>query len=110
MRSGELLALTLNDIDFESKKISITKSYARVSNEDVISPPKTPKSRRVIIASEFLLEILKDYAGRLVDYEPSDRLFDYTKHFLASEMTRGCKLSGVKKYVFMTLAIPTHRC
>lgn len=97
MRSGELLALTLDDIDFESKKISITKSYARVGNEDVISPPKTPKSRRVITASEFLLEILKDYAGRLVDYEPSDRLFDYTKHFLASEMARGCKLSGVKK-------------
>ena len=30
MRSGELLALTLNDINFEAKTISITKSYARI--------------------------------------------------------------------------------
>lgn len=82
IRSGELLALTMNDIDFESRKISITKSFARVNRKDVISPPKTPRSRRVITASRYLLGILKDYADRLVDYEPSDRLFDYTKHYL----------------------------
>jgi len=51
----------------------------------------------VITAPDFLLDILKDYSGRLVDYEPSDRLFEYTKHFLQSEMARGCKKSGVKK-------------
>lgn len=28
MRSGELLALTLDDVNFEAKTISITKSYA----------------------------------------------------------------------------------
>ncbi len=97
MRSGELLALTLDDVDFEAKKIHITKSFARVDGEDVISPPKTPKSRRSITVPRFLLDILKDYSDRLVDYEPSDRLFDYTKHFLTSEMSRGCKASGVKK-------------
>ncbi len=97
MRSGELLALTLDDVDFEAKKISISKSFARVEGEDVISPPKTPKSRRSITVPKFLLDILKDYAGRLVDYEPADRLFDYTKHFLANEMSRGCTFSGIKK-------------
>lgn len=97
MRSGELLALTLNDVNFEAKTISITKSYARIGGEDVISPPKTPKSRRVITVPDFLLDILNDYAGRLVDYEPSERLFEYTKHYLQSEMDRGCKKSGVKK-------------
>jgi integrase len=97
MRSGELLALTLNDVNFEAKTISITKSYARINSEDVISPPKTPKSRRVITAPDFLLDILEDYASRLVDYEPSERLFEYTKHFLQNEMARGCKKSGVKK-------------
>jgi integrase len=97
MRSGELLALTLDDVDFTAKTVSITKSYARINSEDVISPPKTPKSRRVITVPDFLLDILEDYAGRLVDYEPSERLFEYTKHFLQNEMARGCKKSGVKK-------------
>ncbi len=97
MRSGKLLALTLDDVDFTAKTVSITKSYARMNSEDVISPPKTPKSRRVITVPDFLLDILEDYAGRLVDYEPSERLFEYTKHFLQNEMARGCKKSGVKK-------------
>ncbi|MBP7330828.1 MAG: putative prophage phiRv2 integrase [Firmicutes bacterium ADurb.Bin373] len=97
MRSGELLALTLNDVNFEAKTISITKSYARVNCKDIISPPKTSKSRRVITAPNFLLDILQDYTSRLFDYEPSDRLFEYSKHFLQNEMSRGCKKSGVKK-------------
>jgi len=97
MRSGELLALTLEDVNFEAKTISITKSYARLEGKDVISPPKTPKSRRVITVPDFLLDILRDYADRLYDYDPSERLFAYTKYYLQSEMARGCKKSGVKK-------------
>jgi integrase len=97
MRSGELLALTLDDVDFDAKAISITKSYARLGCEDVISPPKTPKSRRVITVPDFLLVIIQDYVGRLYDYDSSERLFDYTKHYLQNEMARGCKKSGVKK-------------
>jgi integrase len=31
------------------------------------------------------------------ELQPDDRLFPHTKHFLAHEMERGCKLSGVKK-------------
>lgn len=97
MRSGELLALTLDDVSFDAKTISITKSYARLESEDIISPPKTPKSRRVITAPDFLLDILQDYAGRLYDYYSSERLFAYTKSYLHSEMARGSKKSGVKK-------------
>ena len=97
MRSGELLALTLNDINFDTKTISISKTYARLNGEDIINPPKTPKSNREITAPDFLLEILKDYADRLFDYEPHERLFECTKSHLNTEMERGCKKSGVKK-------------
>lgn len=48
MRIGELLALTPGDIDFEKRTISISKSYQRIDRRDVITPPKTPKSKRVI--------------------------------------------------------------
>ena len=97
MRSGELLALTLNDIHFETKNISINKTYTRLNGEDIINPPKTSKSNREITVPDFLLDILRDYSARLVDYEPHERLFAYSKHYLNKEMEKGCKLSGVKK-------------
>lgn len=97
IRKGELLALTPADIDFDAKTISINKSYQRMDGEDVITPPKTPKSKRVINMPEFLAEDLQDYIDSLYGVEETDRLFPVTKSFLDSEMKRGVKLSGVKK-------------
>ena len=35
MREGELLALTLNDFDFDNNTVSITKNYARLGHENI---------------------------------------------------------------------------
>lgn len=97
IRSGELLALTLNDFNFEAQTLSINKNYARHDNEDLILDPKTPKSKRIITIPKFLCEIVQDYASKLYDYEPDERLFHVTKYYLHHEMDRGCKKSGVKR-------------
>jgi len=97
IRSGELLALTLDDINFANKTISINKTFSRIKREDVISPPKTPKSTRVVTAPGFLLDMLRDYADRLVDYNPSDRLFPYTKEYLQQQLAKWAKTAGVKR-------------
>lgn len=97
MRSGELLALTLNDIDFAEKTISITKTYARVRGEDRIHPPKTPRSRRKITVSDSLLEVIQEYVNKLYDYQPTDRLFPYTIDFLRYSMNTYSKKAGVKR-------------
>ena len=41
MRLGELLALTPADLNFETKVLSITKSYQRIKGEDIVTKPKT---------------------------------------------------------------------
>ena len=97
IRSGELLALTLNDFDFEAETVNIDKNYARLGDEDLILEPKTPKSKRIITIPTFLCDIVKDYASKLYDYEPDERLFTITKHYLHHEMDRGCKKSKVKR-------------
>ena len=97
IREGELLALTLNDFDFDKNTVSITKNYARVNNQDIIQTPKTPKSKRTITLPAEIMEMVKEYGGMLYDYKPTDRLFPTQKSFLTREMVRGCKLSGVKK-------------
>ena len=97
LRVGELLALTSQDIDFDNKVIRITKSYQRLEGKDVITDPKTPKSKRNVSMPDFLCEELKDYIGRLYGILPTDRIFHLTKSFLHHEMTRGAKKAGVKR-------------
>lgn len=48
VRLGELRALTPADIDFETNTLSITKSYQRIKGEDVITKPKTKKSKESV--------------------------------------------------------------
>lgn len=97
MRLGEMLALTPADIDLEKRTISVTKSYQRFDGRDVITPPKTPKSRRVITIPEFLAADIKDYMDSIYDLRKNDRLLPVTKYFMEHEMLRGIKLSGVKR-------------
>ena len=97
MRMGELLALNPKDVDFEKRTISITKSYQRLGKKDVITPPKTSKSKRVITIPEFLAADIKDYMDSLYDLQEDDRLFPITKYYLEHEMQREIKESGVKR-------------
>jgi len=65
LRVGELLALTPQDLDFKNKVIKISKSYQRIEGKDVITDPKTPKSKRNVSMPDFLCEELQDYVSRL---------------------------------------------
>lgn len=96
MREGELLALTLADVDFERKGIFVRHSYARLNGEDVISDPKTRRSKRFITAPDFLLEIIREYASKLYEYQPEERLFECTKYWLKEQLERCCQRTGVK--------------
>ena len=97
MRLGELLALTIGDIDFDKNMISITKSYQRIGKKDVITDPKTPNSKRKISVPEFLITDLKDYINSMYKPQKEERVFEISKYFLEHEMQRGIKNSGVEK-------------
>ena len=81
LRVGELLALTPQDIDFDNKVIRITKSYQRLEGKDVITDPKTPKSKRNVSMPDFLCDELKDYISEIIwnssygSYLSSDKKF-----------------------------------
>lgn len=97
IREGELLALTASDIDLETKTMSITKTFHRINGEDIITDPKTAKSRRVVTMPDFLCDELRDYIDSCYDKEPGDRLFPVTKSFLYSKMRKGCSQQGLHK-------------
>ena len=97
MREGELLALTAADIDLVAKQIDINKTYQRLHGEDIITTPKTRKSKRKVPIPDFLCKELQEYITSRYMLAPNERLFPITKSFLSHEMERGCKKTGVKR-------------
>ncbi len=97
LRIGELLALEYSDIDFESCKLTVNKSFQRIDKRDVVTPPKTQKSNRVISLPDFLVDELRTYTDKLYKLHKHDRIFPYTKHFFEHEMQRGTKDGEVKR-------------
>ena len=97
VRLGEMLALTAKDFDFNKNTVSITKSYQRLNGKDVITDPKTPKSKRVIQIPEFLSEEMQEYIKLFYGCSDDDRLFPISKSYLHHEMTRGSKEQGIKR-------------
>lgn len=97
MREGELLALTAADIDLVTKQIDINKTYQRLHGEDIITTPKTRKSKRKVPIPDFLCQELQEYITSRYMLAPNERLFPITKSFLSHEMESGCKNTGVKR-------------
>ena len=96
MRKGELLALTMNDIDFQAKKITISKTLAYVNGEYIIQPPKTEQSNRVIDIPGFLLKEIKAYTDKLYQLDPEQRIFPRSRVWLGQAITRICPAIGIK--------------
>lgn len=58
-RRGELIALTWDDVDFDQKTISITKSAARTKDGIINKSPKNSSSNRIVKMSDSVIKLLK---------------------------------------------------
>lgn len=97
LRVGELLALTPGDFDFVTHTLHITKSLQRIHGEDIITDPKTRKSRRDIQMPEFLCDEIQSFLHSDTGYTRTERIFKISKGFLRREMDRGTEKAGVKR-------------
>ena len=98
MRVGEMLALTISDIDFDKHKIRINKTFQRIKRADVISTPKTPKSKRTIDCPKFVIDIIQDYIKVLYKPTPKTRLFEgFTKFKFQNDINVYSRKANLKK-------------
>ena len=97
LRIGELLALTPRDLDLDAGTLSVSKSFQSIDGEEVITEPKTPKSRRVVPVPSKLAAELREYMAALYDVGPDDRLFPFTKHYFRREMLKAAEAAGVER-------------
>lgn len=96
LREGELLALEYKDFDFEEKTVTVSKTYHRLRGRDIVTSPKTPKSRRSIVMPQFLCEEMMDYFTMCETAKTATRAFPVSKHFLHYQMKQGAAQAGVK--------------
>ena len=97
LRIGELLALTLEDIDLEAATLTVNKSFQTIDGKEVVTEPKTPKGNRTVPLPKKLCDMIRQYEAAMYEPQPDDRLFPFTKHYFHHQMNQGCKASGVER-------------
>lgn len=97
MREGEMLVLSMEDIDLENCQIYITKTYYRMNRTDIITEPKTDNSVKAIEIPVFLANEIESYWNRLYQYPENERLFPVVAEAVQHTMKRHIDKAGVKK-------------
>ena len=97
LREGEMLALTLSDIDLVRATISITKTFQRVKKKDVVTTPKTPSSVRTVSMPAFLCDELQEYIEMLYEPKPEERIFKISKSKLTQNFHKLSEEAGLKR-------------
>ncbi len=95
MRTGEMLALTPDDINFTNNEISITKTYQRVRGHEYVWEPKTNASVRRILMPGFLSDELNEYILTIRTYDSFHRIFPVDDSWLCYRIHKYAKMAGV---------------
>ena len=95
LRLGEARALKTDDIDFNNKTISVSKSYTRLKAKDVITSPKTKSSIRIIKIDDVLAKDIKEYLNKAKYILDDNFIFRYNKvHYLSVFKAKCLKVLG----------------
>lgn len=91
------MALTPNDIDLKNSFMDINKTYTKMKNQEIITEPKTPKSKRIVYIPNFLCEDINNYLESLYEIENDERIFSFAKTYLGKQLKKYAVISEVKK-------------
>lgn len=86
--------LKFAEVMMDKQTVTINKSYRRLKGEDVITSPKTPKSKRTVKIPKFLCDEIQEYIKTLYDVCDNERIFTISKSYFHHEMDRGAKAAG----------------
>lgn len=98
MRLGELLALTETDINWANNTIHVCKTYSQTDDGyAIIHLPSSDKSNRIITLPLTIMDLLRDYIGKLPCLDSNNRIFHLlNKHNLRRAIKSTADLAGIK--------------
>lgn len=95
LRIGEVEALTPSDFNFERETVSVTKTHKVEDGVHFDTPPKTPKSVRVVQLPHFLCEEIKDYMAMYYSLDSDSRLFTVSTSSLRRHVNKCSEALGL---------------
>ena len=95
IRLGELLPLTVSNIDTQEGILHVSQSLQRIKRQDIVTPPKTEKGIRDIVLPKFLCNEIKEYEKRIYGCTEESRLFSFKKSSLYYPMKKYSQLAGI---------------
>ena len=110
MRIGEVLALTIKDIDYKANTITINKTLTRDENDKTImgDTTKTENSKRTILMNSKVKEILQQAQKRQIANINGLLFYDSIKNTYVTPTEVNCYLKRLNKKENITINLHTH--
>lgn len=112
LRHGELLALTWDNIDFDTGKIYVTNSVCELKDKVIIKTTKTDASKRSMIIPSAMIELLKIHrknfaTGEFIFPSSDDKDKPQAPSNICRVYRKILSLAGVKSSLCIFCATPT---
>ena len=118
MRSGEMLGLRWEDIDFEDRQIHVLHTLSDVAGSHFLTTPKTKGSKRTIHMNETVYNLLHEHRKHQVELQMALDVFPHPEIVFTSASgnykDRSCLNTGFKRFLkgtefeFLTLHCLQH--
>ena len=81
LRRGEICGLRFSDVDHQKKAIRIARSRGRIGGKEYVKEPKTQKSKRVVYATDYILQLIRN----LPHDSEEEYIFQYTPDYITKK-------------------------
>lgn len=118
MRSGELLGLSWEDIDFDRKQIYVNHTLSDVGGNHFLTTPKTKGSKRIITMNSTVYDLLKIQRKYQMELRMMLETFEHSEMVFTSSLgnykDRSCLNTSFRRFLkgtdfeFMTLHCLRH--
>ncbi|WP_311505260.1 site-specific integrase [uncultured Streptococcus sp.] len=83
LRSGEAIGLMWSDVDFENKRLSISRTAVVVNKKQTVQDPKTKRSKRVITLDDETLSVLKVWKRQQIkEYFQAGKAYQHDSNYI----------------------------